>query len=523
MNFGENLQKLRKEHHLSQEELAGKLNVSRQAVSKWESNFSYPEMDKIIAMSKIFNCSIDSLINEDTKNNVDKTTLKKNIEDYKNDVVYFLKKSIKMFSNMSLVEIIKLILVMLLVIGMLCVFKLPVDYIQSIGSKFFDIFPDLISNILINIWSVIIDLVYFIIAIIIFIYIYKVKFLDNFYEIKKSRDDKKLKNINEQTSNTEITNSQKILKKEDHSNSLLDFMAKIILYFVKFMAIVIAIPFVFTILILCAILIVSIILIFNKVVFLGVILGIIACISLNIVILEILFNFVFNIKLKAKRLFIQIIISLILLGVGIGITSIDIASFKYIDTAPNVKWEDKTFEYEMNNNLVLIDYYFNDSIKWVEDENISNIKINVKYAPMYSNFSIDEDDAILYIAPTSVQSISFNSIYELILKDLRNREFHNYNDLSHLIITISANKENITKLQENINTYYEQEEQDIYEDQINELYQHIDNLEEENNNLKDSNELLKEENEEIKAMYEEQLQEYQQKIDEYKNSVNSLN
>lgn len=62
MNFGENLQNLRKRENLSQENLAEKLNVSRQAVSKWESDSSYPEMDKLISISEIFNVDIDALI-----------------------------------------------------------------------------------------------------------------------------------------------------------------------------------------------------------------------------------------------------------------------------------------------------------------------------------------------------------------------------------------------------------------------------------------------------------------------------
>ena len=62
MSFGEKLTKLRKEKGLNQEELAQELNVSRQAVSKWESNNSYPETDKIIQICKIFNVSMDELI-----------------------------------------------------------------------------------------------------------------------------------------------------------------------------------------------------------------------------------------------------------------------------------------------------------------------------------------------------------------------------------------------------------------------------------------------------------------------------
>ncbi len=67
MDFYESLQVLRKEHNLSQEQLADKLNVSRQAVSKWESGASYPEMDKLIAMSEIFGCTLDDLVHGNVK------------------------------------------------------------------------------------------------------------------------------------------------------------------------------------------------------------------------------------------------------------------------------------------------------------------------------------------------------------------------------------------------------------------------------------------------------------------------
>ena len=56
MNFGKNLQYLRRlSKNLTQEELAEKLNVSRQTVSKWETNEALPEMDKALELCKIFN------------------------------------------------------------------------------------------------------------------------------------------------------------------------------------------------------------------------------------------------------------------------------------------------------------------------------------------------------------------------------------------------------------------------------------------------------------------------------------
>lgn len=62
MNLGNNLIILRKKENISQEELAEKLNVSRQAVSKWESGCGYPETENLIKICEIFNCSMDTLV-----------------------------------------------------------------------------------------------------------------------------------------------------------------------------------------------------------------------------------------------------------------------------------------------------------------------------------------------------------------------------------------------------------------------------------------------------------------------------
>lgn len=62
MSFGENLSTLRKIHHLSQEQLAEKLDISRQAVSKWESGGGYPEMEKLLSICELFDCNMDILM-----------------------------------------------------------------------------------------------------------------------------------------------------------------------------------------------------------------------------------------------------------------------------------------------------------------------------------------------------------------------------------------------------------------------------------------------------------------------------
>ena len=62
MSFAENLKQLRKERQLSQEDLAELLDVSRQAISKWEQGIGYPEVEKLLLLSNKLHISLDSLM-----------------------------------------------------------------------------------------------------------------------------------------------------------------------------------------------------------------------------------------------------------------------------------------------------------------------------------------------------------------------------------------------------------------------------------------------------------------------------
>ena len=93
MTLGDKLSKLRKENNYTQEQLAGILGVSRQAISKWESNLTYPETDKLIRMSDLFNCSLDYLLKDaeetDYKSQPDKDTVfpRKRIRERKSEKI----------------------------------------------------------------------------------------------------------------------------------------------------------------------------------------------------------------------------------------------------------------------------------------------------------------------------------------------------------------------------------------------------------------------------------------------------
>ena len=65
MEIGRQIRRYRERDQLSQEDLAGKIYVSRQTISNWENNRSYPDIQNLMLLSVLFNVSLDGLVNED--------------------------------------------------------------------------------------------------------------------------------------------------------------------------------------------------------------------------------------------------------------------------------------------------------------------------------------------------------------------------------------------------------------------------------------------------------------------------
>ena len=75
LTFGERIIKLRKKNHITQEQFAEYLKISRQSIFKWEKNMSYPEIEKLIQVSALFNCSLDYLLKNQPIDNSDSSDL----------------------------------------------------------------------------------------------------------------------------------------------------------------------------------------------------------------------------------------------------------------------------------------------------------------------------------------------------------------------------------------------------------------------------------------------------------------
>ena len=89
MTLGEKIARQRKELNYTQEQLADILGVSRQSISKWESDIAYPETDKLIELGKLFDCSMDYLLKEEIteKDGVQTSGFTKKVEEIRRKIM----------------------------------------------------------------------------------------------------------------------------------------------------------------------------------------------------------------------------------------------------------------------------------------------------------------------------------------------------------------------------------------------------------------------------------------------------
>lgn len=121
MKFNEKIVMLRKQHNLSQEQVAEKLKVARQTISKWELGETTPEMDKLIMISNIYNITLDELMKEENEG--------KNANDPNNTNSQKLAgMTIKILKGMGIFLLISVILyVALIVVGFISFNRVGTD------------------------------------------------------------------------------------------------------------------------------------------------------------------------------------------------------------------------------------------------------------------------------------------------------------------------------------------------------------------------------------------------------------
>ena len=468
MKLSENLKKIRKENNLSQEDLAEKIGVSRQSVSKWESGSAYPEMDKMVQICNIFNLNIDDLLNQDIEE-VNNTKQSKNaLNKYINDFLNYITKTVNMFSDMSAKTKIKCIFEQLIIIGVLSIiFSIIGNVLSDVFSNLFSFLSYEIYNPIYGIFKAIYIIATFILAVAIVLHIFKTRYLDYYQESEKVIEEKE--EIVKEIKKEENKNDKVVIRDPKHSEyRFINGLVKTFIFGVKIIAFFIAFAFCFTLVGFSICLVVSFMFVKTGLMFIGILLMILAAIGLNFVVLRLLYAFIFNNKFSKILIGIISFLSIFMVGAGIGLIIIEIPKFEIVSVDDKTYFKDNEITIEMTDDLVVDGY----NIEFVESKN-KDVKIVIttsEYNKLVRDHSHEKNAYIYYqeFDDSNIENIVRNTI-----DDINDKKIVLYGESK---ITVYSTKENITKIKENVSKYYDgrveaydEEELEYYQNKVEEL------------------------------------------------------
>lgn len=454
MKFEEKLQKLRKASNITQEQLADKLNVSRQAVSKWESGASYPEMDKLIQMSKIFNCSLDDLVNdEETDKTIFKNqATKRNL--YLDSFMEFINKSINMFSKMKFIHLVKCICELILIgfiIGICVAFCSEIIKMILNEILFFSVNDTVwyICSFISDLLSSIVFVALVIIGIIVFFQIYKIRYLDYYdklmYEYEQRKELEEVVEVNKCKDNIDMKPKERIVIRDPEHRpfAFLSIFSGAIINLFKGCLALFSFGFVITLILGIISLVIAIYLLTVNKIFIGIIIGIIGLLTLNLIILEWNFKFVYNKEINITRLFVTSIISIVVSSIGAGIFIVCLKDFQFIEYSQDFKTTVDMIPYNKDINTISLGEYHYSVILKVDEEITNHIKVKYDYnEDIHDNKIVTVGNNIDIDFKPKIPNIS--GAFNLVLEDLKNDKLRLYDLYGyHQNIEISSNKENI--------------------------------------------------------------------------------
>lgn len=476
MKLSENLKKIRKENNLSQEDLAEKIGVSRQSVSKWESGSAYPEMDKMVQICNIFNLNIDDLLNQDIEEVNNAKQSKNALNKYINDFLNYITKTVNMFSDMSTKTKIKCIFEQLIIIGVLSII------FSIIGSVLADVFGNLFSflsyeiyNPIYGIFKAIYIIATFILAVAIVLHIFKTRYLDYYQESEKVIEEKEeivkeIKKEKEVTEKVENKNDKLVIRDPKHSEyRFINGLVKAFIFGVKIIAFFIAFAFCFTLVGFAVCLVSSFMFVKTGLMFIGILLILLAAIGLNFVVLRLLYAFIFNNKFSKILVGIISFLSIFMIGVGIGLVILEIPEFEIVSVEDKTYFKDNEITIEMADDLVVDGY----NIEFVESKNkdVKIVMTTSEYNKLVRDHSHEKNAYIYYqeFDDSDIENIVRNTI-----DDINDKKIVLYGESK---ITVYSTKENIAKIKENVSKYYDGRVEAYYDEELEYYQNKVEELE----------------------------------------------
>lgn len=449
---------LRKEKKLSQEELAYKLGVSRQSVSKWESGAAYPETEKILGMCKLFDCTLDELMNQNIQEETQEEARKYTFNDFLRYISGIVQRSIGMITSMNAKSLIRFIFELGLLFILILIARIPFEYIFRAGANIFTSVDNEYFNILLAFWKFLVDIVYLVVAVVSFVYIYKIRFIDAFGEGTQEGIYNRKKIVE---GDIETNVRSEVKEKRENAGIKYDFgifsiIGKIALLFVKCFVGFCSLFVIFFFLASIAGLVIGISWIFQGIFYWSILLFLLSLIIFLGMLIIILYNFIFDRKTAWKNVLSVLLATLAGLGISVGIGFIELKEFTVVNGYESSMLMDREVrEFLMHDTLIVNSAY---GIYYIEDNSLTDkVRVEVKYLKDLSEVHIEESsynekNRINVSVYSSADGVSLKKVYNIFLHDLKRKVINSdYGNIFYGEISLYTSRENIEKIRDNVN------------------------------------------------------------------------
>jgi len=423
----------------------------------------------MVSMCKIFDCTLDELINEDI------VELKKNVKrsytfnDLLDEITNILNRTFRMFDGMNRRSVLRFLFEMFLFfLFFILLLNIPLNYIFRLGDEVLINIPGDVAQLFISMWHLVTGIVYIVVAVVSFVYIYKIRFLDKFEEAKKI-DSKDAVKENETSAKQEIKKDEdRKVEIRKYDFGIFTFLGKIALFFIKSFVLFISLPIFFLLFCTVAGVVVGTVLMFNGVFFVGVVICLLSVVPFAVGLLHIIYNFIVNHRSNWQRLFIVFIGSIIGLGVGAGISVFEFSKMTVSSEAPvHVESLVKVETFQMQENMYLSNHIYD----YVVDDTLGDlVKVEATYYDVFTEDVVIEsyeEPNYIQITTKMKQSVNLGQLYEILIEDLKNGRLSNYTALGQYKFKVYASEENIDKLQRNLEKQINMSAPSIIEEGVN--------------------------------------------------------
>lgn len=375
------------------------------------------------------------------------------IGDFSKKVLETINMVVDELSSKSSKEIFQFIIEVAVIILMIAICHIPISMLVSLGKNIFPILSSPLNRIFFAIWKFVLEFAYVILSILVFFRIVEKRYFQKEKIISKENE-KENKTIKKESKKIAEKKEEAVFEPESKTYFIGETIIKIGVFFLKFMAICILFGASMYLIGMAFVLGLCIYLLIQGVTYYGIYLIMLSLFLLGVIFFRLLYNFVVDKKNKGLSLFTNIMISIILLGLGCGLAVLEVADTEFINGVPNdLKTEVLVEELIMNKDTIFIGNIANYHV----DNELETIKVEYEYYPLGTKMSTSvKKKADKVYLDWNLERIHIKTdLLTHIINDLRVKKVYNY----HLepTITITANEKNIEQIKKNRQKYYKYE------------------------------------------------------------------